>query len=147
MGGCSSKAESAYTETQLSEFAAQYKNADMPQLRICICQPQPGSYAGYIGKVTTNTSDMPAVLDAIGNMFASLQVPLELKDKLQHIKTKTIGPFSQQAIKLAKSFDQDASSIYMVALSDALEPLGWKYVSEVQVGFSSIMSFTKVGVA
>jgi hypothetical protein len=34
MGGSSSKAESAYKETQLSEFAAQYKNADMPQLRL-----------------------------------------------------------------------------------------------------------------
>jgi hypothetical protein len=34
MGGGSSKAESAYKKTQLNEFAAQYKNADMPQLRL-----------------------------------------------------------------------------------------------------------------
>jgi hypothetical protein len=67
---------------------------------------------------------MPAVLDAIGNMCLSLQVPLELKDKgLGGIKTKAIGPFSQQVIKLAKSYDTCAPSTYKVSLSDALEPL------------------------
>jgi hypothetical protein len=147
MGGGSSKAESAYKESQLSEFAAQYKNADRPQLRLFLYGDLGRDFAGSIGKVTTNTSDMPAVLDAIGNMFASLQVPLELKDKLQNFKTKTIGPFSQQVIKLAKSFEKDAESIYMVALSDALEPLGWKYDSTWHDSGSSEMSFTKVGVA
>jgi hypothetical protein len=137
MGGGSSKAESAYKETQLSEFAAQYKNTDMPQLDFKL-------RGDGVGSVTTNTSDMPAVLDAIGNMCASLQVPLELKDKTPAVsgalgssmKSKTLGPFRKQVFAL-KNYDRHDHPIYTVALSDALEPLGWKYNGD--------MTFTKVG--
>ena len=141
-GRCdSSKAESAYTETQLSEFVAQYKNADMPHLRL---------YFHNAGEalITMNTSDMPAALDAIGNMCASLQAPLELKDKLSYIPSvnKVIGPFSRQLFKL-KNFDYKNLDMFQVALSDALEPLGWKADTESvysNISFTNI-SFTKVG--
>jgi hypothetical protein len=139
MGGGSSKAESAYKETQLSEFAAQYKNADMPQLRLCV------NHNGQMdfGHVITNTSDMPAVLDTIVNMCASMQMPVELKDKGGDYKTQAIGPFSLQVIKFGKAVKSNSNQgIWKVALSDALEPLGWKY-SGAQ---GAEMTFTKVGV-
>jgi hypothetical protein len=139
MGGGSSKAESAYKETQLSEFAAQYKNADMPQLRLCVNHYDCMNF----GHVITNTSDMPAVLDTIVNMCASMQMPVELKDKsgVAAYKTQAIGPFSQQVIKFGKEV-KGQQGIWKVALSDALEPLGWKY-SGAQ---GDEMTFTKVGV-
>jgi hypothetical protein len=141
MGGGSSKAESAYKETQLSEFAAQYKNVDMPHLRL-------GLRVTGEGLVTTNTSDMPAALDAIGNMCASLQVPLELMDKSKFTpgKTQVVGPFTQQSFMLKNSEFMHAE-IYKVALCDALEPLGWKADTESvysNISFTNI-SFTKVG--
>jgi hypothetical protein len=143
MGGGSSKAESAYKETQLSEFAAQYKNVDMPHLRLCLSEHRGGE-----GLVTTNTSDMPAALDAIGNMCASLQVPLELIDKSKYTatqyKTQVVGPFTQQLFML-KNSEMMHAEIYRVALCDALEPLGWKADTESVFSNFSHMSFTKVG--
>jgi hypothetical protein len=142
MGGKPSKAESAYKETQLSEFAAQYKNSDMPQLQLFLDVYGRGS-------VITNTSDMPAALDAIGNISASLQVPLELKDnhgRTLNMTTKTLGPFSEQVFKLGK-FEERNKGIYETAVSDALEALGWKFTStrDAYTGGPNILIFMKVG--
>jgi hypothetical protein len=132
MGGGSSKADSeadTYTETQLSEFALQYKNSDMKHLALNLMVDISS------GSITTNTSDMPAALKALGEMCASLQMPLELADTAgimgKKENTKSIGPFSQQMFKLKGKVDTHASTIYMVALADALGLLGWRQISNV----------------
>ena len=144
MGGGPSKAEKAqqaeYREAQLSEFASQYTNVDMPHLELRF-------WGDGHGSITTNTSDLPAVLKALGDMAASLQVPLELKEKNRASKTKTIGPFSQQLFTLGKH-DRNDNYIYLTALADALEPLGWKQATEGHEdpnGYTIILTFIKEG--
>ena len=85
-----------------------------------------------LGSITTNTSDMPAALKAIGDMFASPQLPMTPDDEAATVwggKTKTIGPFSKQVFKVAGELEIGDVEIYKVALIDALEPLGWKLVT------------------
>jgi hypothetical protein len=133
------EAEKLHRETQLLEFASQYKNVDMPHLNLQF-------YIGNrTGLIITNTSDMPAALKALGDMAASLQVPLQstLKDKMYGFRTQAIGPFSLQCFKLS-NVDSLAFAIYEVALADALEPLGWKQMSRSADNSSSItISFSR----
>jgi hypothetical protein len=122
------EAQKAHTETQLREFALRYNNADMPSLLVDFGEWR---YNNFLS-ATANTSDMPAASKAIGDMFASLQRPLEPVDTAQQAKRKTIGPFTKQIFQGGGKEDPWANEIYKVALVDALDPLGWKLVSEAR---------------
>jgi hypothetical protein len=127
------------TERTLREFASLYKNSDMPHCTIGLAFMQAQSLSNaraFVGSITTNTTDMPGVSKAVGDMCASMQTPYEPIPNFSGSETITIGPFSKQIFKLHvknKSDYGNCISVYMIALSDALEPLGWKLIGKSDI--------------